>query len=108
MSKEALAVAARRVLGAVVCGCLVAGMLAAQATIPGLQLPASATTPASPPAPVNPAETIQTVTASGPTTVSGTISTDTVWSPSGSPYVLHSTLTVTASLTLLPGHGGED
>jgi hypothetical protein len=67
---------------------------------------AFAGTPASPPATVNPAPVVQTVTASGPTVESNvTISTDTVWGPLGSPYVIRGRLFVAAaaSLTLLPG-----
>jgi YD repeat-containing protein len=55
----------------------------------------------------NPAAVVKTVTTPGPTSLSGnvTISTDTVWGPQGSPYLILSGLDVPAgvSLTLLPG-----
>jgi RHS repeat-associated protein len=74
--------------------------------VPGLGPGAAfADTPASPPAPVNPAPKVVAVTTPGPTEVSGLLTKDTVWSAQGSPYVLRSGLTVPAgvSLTLLPG-----
>lgn len=62
-------------------------------------------TPVPPPAAVAPPDVIRTVSASGPTTVSGQITVDTVWSPQGSPYVITSEVSVPegVSLTLLPG-----
>ena len=51
------------------------------------ELPAAAA-PAQPPAAVNPTPAIAEVTSSGPTSVSGGLTSDRVWSPQGSPYVL--------------------
>lgn len=71
------------------------------------QSPAAAapTPPASPPAAVNPAPAVQEVTTPGPTSVTGTIGTDTVWGPTGSPYLLTGLVKVApgVALTLLPG-----
>lgn len=61
--------------------------------------------PQPPPAPVNPAPKVVPVTTPGPTQVTGSIATDTVWSPQGSPYVVTGQLTIPVGveLMLLPG-----
>src|SRR4051812_17436082 len=62
--------------------------------------------PVPPPAPVDPAPSVQVVTTPGPTWVpdNTVLTTDTVWGPQGSPYVVnHLTITNGSSLTLLPG-----
>lgn len=65
---------------------------------------ALALTPVSPPAPVNPAPKVADVTTAGPTQVSGTLTTDTVWSAQGSPYMVNGlTIPAGVELTLLPG-----
>jgi RHS repeat-associated protein len=67
----------------------------------------SSVTPASPPAVTNPTPVVRAVSSSGPTVFSTSvlIKEDTVWGPSGSPYVLlgGASVLVGASLTLLPG-----
>lgn len=68
--------------------------------------PARAADPVAPPAAVNPAPVVRTVTTPGPTVLDGArITTDTVWGPEGSPYVIRGQLSIEeqASLTLLPG-----
>ena len=68
--------------------------------------PAHAADPVAPPGAVNPPPVVQTVTTPGPTIVDGqSITTDTVWGPQGSPYIIRKTLKIDeqASLTLLPG-----
>ncbi|WP_198680497.1 RHS repeat-associated core domain-containing protein [Lentzea terrae] len=68
--------------------------------------PARAVEPVAPPGAVNPAPVVQTVTTPGPTILDGqSITTDTLWGPLGSPYIIRRTLTIgeQASLTLLPG-----
>jgi hypothetical protein len=58
-----------------------------------------------PPAPVNPDATVREVTTPGPTAVTADVAIDTVWGPSGSPYVITGGVQVKAgaSLTMLPG-----
>ena len=72
---------------------------------PGGTSGAAAAVPTPPPAAVNPLPSMKKVTTPGPTAVSGTLSTDTVWGPSGSPYVVTGLFKVgqDVSLTLLPG-----
>src|SRR5258708_16425848 len=78
---------------------------------PGLPVPGStavsafASTPVPPPAPQNPAPKVVDVTTAGPTQVTGTLTSDTVWSPQGSPYMVTGQLTVPmgVELTMLPG-----
>lgn len=67
-------------------------------------LPTAAATP-QPPAAVVPTRAVQVTTTPGPTTVSSNISADTVWGPSGSPYLVTQPVAVAAdaSLTVLPG-----
>lgn len=77
---------------------LVAGLQVLPAT------PAAAAVP-SPPAAVTPTPSFSVVNGSGPTSVSGEITADTVWGPQGSPYVVTDWFRVKeqASLTMLPG-----
>ncbi|GLZ30163.1 hypothetical protein Lesp02_23530 [Lentzea sp. NBRC 105346] len=87
-------------------GLVVAGLVGLQVAAVVTTETAVAAVPASPPAAVNPAPVVRTVTTPGPTVVSnGLIATDTVWGPLGSPYVLKGRLKIEerASLTLLPG-----
>ncbi len=60
---------------------------------------------ASPPAAVNPTPSVVVVSTPGPTAVPAQVTTDTVWGPLGSPYVITGSVQVVnrASLTLLPG-----
>jgi hypothetical protein len=61
-------------------------------------------TPTPPPAAVNPTDSIRTVLTPGPTQAPSQITTDTVWGPQGSPYLVQSlNVAKGASLTLLPG-----
>jgi hypothetical protein len=59
--------------------------------------------PVAPPAAVEPPPSISVVEASGPTEAPTQITRDTVWGPQGSPYIVRSTVWVSAALTLLPG-----
>jgi RHS repeat-associated protein len=84
--------------------CLLAQLLPADVDIPFVgQSRAWAGPPATPPPPVNPAPAVRVVTSSGPTIAPANINVDTVWSPEGSPYVVGDYLSISASLTLLPG-----
>ncbi|MCB0906817.1 MAG: hypothetical protein KDB63_06835, partial [Nocardioidaceae bacterium] len=89
-------------MGLVACGIVGALLVAGLQVLPAA--PASATVPA-PPSAVTPIPTMEVVTTPGPTQVSADITRDTVWGPTGSPYVVQNSITVTdvASLTLLPG-----
>ena len=82
---------------------LVATISVAQLALPQGVLPAFAADPVAPPAAVNPVDSIRLVTMNGPTVAPSVISVDTVWGPLGSPYIVHGTVTVKASLTMLPG-----
>ena len=92
----------------IVCAVMASGL---QLLPPGLPVPGStavpafASTPVPPPAPQNPAPKVVDVTTPGPTQVTGTLTTDTVWSPQGSPYMVTGQLTVPmgVELTMLPG-----
>lgn len=66
---------------------------------------AVAASPVSPPAAVNPDPSMREVSTPGPTPVTGQLTVDTVWGPTGSPYVVSGSLLVMehASLTMLPG-----
>jgi hypothetical protein len=56
------------------------------------------------PAAVNPTPTVNVVTAAGPTTVPSAISSNVVWGPQGSPYLVSSlVINKSGSVTLLPG-----
>jgi RHS repeat-associated protein len=95
-----------RILVSSVVVTLLAQLLPAGLPIPGMGVVAAfASDPVAPPSAVNPAPRVNVVTTPGPTVVSSSITTDTVWGPVGSPYVLHSSIAIAtgASLTLLPG-----
>lgn len=84
-----------------------AGTSATAASAPadvGAQRGAPATWVA-PAAAVDPTPTFSEVDTPGPTVVTGALTTDTVWSPQGSPYLITDQVTVnpSVSLTLLPG-----
>jgi hypothetical protein len=74
---------------------------------PGRAAAGPASGPVPPPGAVNPAPAVQTVTTSGATHAPAEITTDTVWGPVGSPYIVSGTsgtiVRPGASLTLLPG-----
>ncbi|MBF9130055.1 RHS repeat protein [Plantactinospora sp. S1510] len=89
-------------------------LILATQLVPGLPEPlvgarpaaASAVPPTPPPAAVDPAPYLSVVDRPGPTEVARyDISTDTVWGPQGSPYIIRSMVEIAegASLTLLPG-----
>jgi RHS repeat-associated protein len=85
---------------------LVVAVLSMQVAAVVAAAPAGAADPVAPPAAVNPAPVVRTVMTPGPTVMDGVkITTDTVWGPEGSPYVIRGQLTIEeqASLTLLPG-----
>ncbi len=92
----------------IICAAVTTGL---QLLPPGLPVPGSAavsafaSTPVPPPAPQNPAPKVVDVTTPGPTQVTGTLTSDTVWSPQGSPYMVTGQLTVPmgVELTMLPG-----
>jgi RHS repeat-associated protein len=84
----------------------VASLLASAVLVPVERLGAAVAAVPQPPGPVTPTREVVSVSAQGPTTLSGVkLTKDAVWGPKGSPYVIHGQLTVQTgvALTMLPG-----